>query len=113
LTVEGGFRGIEGGAVGHDLRLDGALLQGQGGELAVETSQLHVGAVEIHKRLKIRVHRQTPILPFAGETYSIQISMVSPSSPTMETSSLMLRVRRRFQKLSASMPLSSSPCLVV
>ena len=101
-VIEGGFRRVHGGPVGHDLGLDRRLLLWKGHKLAVETSQLHVGAVEIHKRLKIRVHRRIPILPFAGFAYSTQISIVSPSSPTMDTISRMLRARRRFQKPSAS-----------
>ena len=65
-TVERALGGIEGRAIGHDLSFDRRLLLRQGGKLAVETSQLHIGTVEIHKGLKIRMHRRTPILPFAG-----------------------------------------------
>ena len=101
-TVERALGRVQGRAVGHDLGLDRRLLLGQGRKLAVETSQLHVGMVEIHKRLKIRMHRRSGSYLPRARVYSTQISIVSPSSPTIDTISRMLRVRRRFQKPSAS-----------
>ena len=101
-AIERRLGGLESRAIRHDLRLDRGLLPGQSHQLTVEAPQLHIGVVKVHERLKIRMHsRPRSYLP-GGSVYSTQISIVSPSSPTIETISRILRVRSRFQKPSAS-----------